>query len=109
MVGASAQAIEVRPKEADSDAEGAFRANAVGQVPGEQQQRCEQQGIAVDHPLLPHRAAAQLTFDLGDRDVDDQDVQRDQEEPGRGQQHRPPGACWISIERSVVAIERGVG
>jgi hypothetical protein len=37
----------------------------IGQVSG------EQQGVAVHHPLLPDRAAAELSADLGERDGDD--------------------------------------
>ena len=84
VVGANAHAADVSPEQGDAEGQRRLGADPVRQVAGEQQQRGEHQGVAVDHPLLPGGAAAQLGPDLGQRDVHDRDVQRDQEEPHRG-------------------------
>jgi hypothetical protein len=80
-------------EQGNTQSEGPFRSDPVGQVPTEQQQRRKRQRVAVDHPLLADGAATELTVDLGQRDVDDQDVQRDQKESGCGQQQRQLRPC----------------
>ncbi len=90
VVGGERAGRRGQPEDDDAEGHRPLRADPVGQVAGEQQQRGEQQRVAVDHPLLADRATAELGPDPGQGDVDDRDVQRDQEEAHRGDGDHDP-------------------
>ena len=77
-------------EEHHSDRVRAPGAPALGEVAGQQQGGGEAQRVAIDHPLLPDRATAQFSLQLGQRDVDDQHVEGDKEEPQGGDGQRGP-------------------
>jgi len=75
----------------DAGAECAAGAGAVRERPRGQQQRREQQRVAVDHPLQPGDTATEVRTDRGQGDVDDDRVQRDHKEPQHRRRQRRDG------------------
>jgi len=59
----------------------------------------QQQGVAVDHPLLAGCATTEFGSHPGERDVDDRDIERDQEEAQRRDRDDDPGVWAIGQRR----------
>jgi hypothetical protein len=90
--GARGQAAEQRRdrEESEADREHELAAEQVGQRPSGEQQRGERQRIGVDHPLDVGEARVQVGGDLGQRDVDDRDVEQQHERRHADDHERPP-------------------
>src|SRR5439155_21568843 len=85
-------------EDAEAGGEGSARPDAIRQRPCGEKERGEHQRVAVDDPLQPGDAAAEIAADRGQGDVDDNRVEGDDEEPEQGGRDRR-GGPWRGTAR----------
>ena len=91
----------------DPDHEQPPPAEAVGERAHGQGEGGERQRVGVDHPLQPGEVGVELLLDVGQRDVDDGDVEQQHERRQADREQAPPLTLHQSPVRSVLpSVER---
>ena len=96
----------------EPDREDELAAQPVGQRPRHQRERGQGEDVGVDHPLQVGQARAEVTLDLGQRDVHDRDVEQEHERRDRDGYQCPPFTSHFAtsvVHRSVVLVPCGFG
>ena len=98
-MGATAQSIEMAPKEIRPIDEHPAAAELVAEATADQQQRDERQHVGLDHPLLPGEADVEPVADRRQRNVDDGAVEEDD---GRAEDRRDQRQSLLAGHRGRV-------
>ncbi len=86
----SPQAAEPSGEQPQADHEDPTPTVEVGQGAGREQQRGQAEGVGVDDPLQVRDRGVELALDVGQRDVDDRDVEQQHEDARRDRHQGPP-------------------
>ena len=106
----AAQAAEAAVKIGDAEQKAPVEAVTVGHPPEEDQQRGVDDGVAVEHPgQLAQVGRLEVSGDLGQRHVDDEQVEAGEDHPGAHDDQHLAGGCLGACRGERLSDAPGLG